>query len=725
MTVWTMRMRYALLAAMVVASAAGDMLPACCAQSSVRAWGRLQFDTESRSLVAAKVSAGGEATILLRSDGRVFCQGATINGNCDLPPAPPGLVYVDVAIGEFAAVGMLSDGSLVMGGMYPGVPYSRVAAPPPGLSYMKITAGGYVAALRSDNVVETFGMPIAQPPLPPGVVVVDIEAGTGHFVALLSNGSIMAWGGNGAGQCSVPPLPPGTLYLSVDAGRVHTIALRSDGQVVTFGDNTVGTCGPIPALPVGVSWVSVAGGGLSSVGIRSDGRIVVWGGINSSNTTIPPGLTGQVSVGERHLIVTNSSGGVYYIGSNDRFQGYLPSVIAPEHCVEIAASDKHALAVMSDGTMVGWGDNLRGLCDVPVLPPAMQYQSAFAGYWHCAAVRTDGSMVAWGDPLYGRCNVPPLPAGIRYVGASLGRDTSVALRSDGVAVGFGDNAHGELSFPTLPAGLRYEEVDADYQFTVLRRSDGVIQVVGAGGAGLQAVPSLPAGGQYVQVASGYDHVLARRSDGALVAWGNLGSTWGPPPPLPRGVYYVEVAAQPFFAMARRSDGEVVVFGKSPSYATPVPPLDPGTSYLQVVASTGAMARVGPASTYVSFATGCAGSRSTSRLVPLDTPRIGASQVVHAFDLPANAAVMVFGLNQFAPAPLSLAPYGMPGCTWRVAVDATTLIVGQAGVARFELPIPDAPGLVGLSFYNQAIVVDLAANAFGAVVSDAAVAVVGR
>lgn len=140
---------------------------------------------------------------------------------------------------------------------------------------------------------------------------------------------------------------------------------------------------------------------------------------------------------------------------------------------------------------------------------------------------------------------------------------------------------------------------------------------------------------------------------------------------------------------------------------------------------GSVARVGPTSTYVSFGAGCPGSRATSRLVPQDTPRIGASQVVNVFDLPNNAAVMVFGLGTFTPGPLSLAPFGLPGCTWRVAIDATTLIVGQAGVARFDLPIPDAPGLVGLSFFNQAIVVDLAANALGLAVSDATVGIIGR
>jgi hypothetical protein len=44
---------------------------------------------------------------------------------------------------------------------------------------------------------------------------------------------------------------------------------------------------------------------------------------------------------------------------------------------------------------------------------------------------------------------------------------------------------------------------------------------------------------------------------------------------------------------------------------------------------------------------------------------------------------------------------------------------------WTLPIPDSPSLVGVLFYNQALVLDInAGNPFGAVVSDAMEGVVG-
>jgi hypothetical protein len=59
------------------------------------------------------------------------------------------------------------------------------------------------------------------------------------------------------------------------------------------------------------------------------------------------------------------------------------------------------------------------------------------------------------------------------------------------------------------------------------------------------------------------------------------------------------------------------------------------------------------------------------------------------------------------------------------MDASVLLVGANGRATFELPLPNWSGLVGLSFYNQALVLDPGANPLGAVVSDAAEAIVGE
>ena len=57
--------------------------------------------------------------------------------------------------------------------------------------------------------------------------------GGSHALALLDDGSAMAWGSNDLGQCDVPELRPGESYTEVDAGaHSYSVARRNDGALV-------------------------------------------------------------------------------------------------------------------------------------------------------------------------------------------------------------------------------------------------------------------------------------------------------------------------------------------------------------------------------------------------------------------------------------------------------------------------------------------------------------
>jgi hypothetical protein len=116
-------------------------------------------------------------------------------------------------------------------------------------------------------------------------------------------------------------------------------------------------------------------------------------------------------------------------------------------------------------------------------------------------------------------------------------------------------------------------------------------------------------------------------------------------------------------------------------------------------------------------------------VPLDTPRIGAALQITVTNLPANVALLLLGFSNtsssFGPLPLDLAAFGMPGCTAHTSSDALVFLVGGGGTAAFTLSIPGVAAFIGTRLYEQALVPDAAAgNALGAVMSDAATAVVG-
>lgn len=709
------------------------LTPALLSQTSVRAWGGQCLDSRAFDLPAVKVVAIDYATGVLRMDGRFFMQGQNGGRICDVPEPPPGRHYVDCT----ATVGLLDDGSVVQWG---DPIIWTVPSLPAGMRYIRMSSTGTLL-LRSDGELIGWGPnqygQATLPALPTDAVFVDFEANGRNSGLLFSNGQLLVWGNNSYGQCNVPPLPNGLAYTGMSFGSYHSLALRSDGWIVEFGALGYPFLLGVPSLPSGLTYTMCAAGAGHSVALRSDGVLVAWGNnlYGQCNVpTLPPGTSCvQIVCGQLHTAVLLSNGQALTWGHAGFWQSGIPipppaiGTSAVRHA-DAAVGANNGVVVYSNGTAASWGTSWG--TSVPPLPPGLGYLSARANIYHAAALRSDGSLIAWGSNQFGQLNIPSLPAGIHYVDFALGYGHSVAIRSDGQAVAVGDNTYAECTIPALPAGVTYVKVDADWTKTVLLRSDGQIAIAGGGFGSLGwQIPPLPAGLTYVAVAAGDLAIAAIRSDGSGLEWG-LGVQPGwiqPVPPLPTGVSYVEVACGDNHVVWRRSDGQVVVSGQvlgGYEFLAAVRPLDPGTSYLGVSATYGhTIARVGPTTTYVSVAPGCAGSRPATRLIPRDTPRIGRDLMVTLFDLPFNIAMLAMGLQPAAP--LSLATLGMPGCTWHTSLDAVGLLAGQNNQATWSLSIPDLPSLVGLQFYHQALVLDPAAgNSFGAVVSDVAQGVVG-
>jgi hypothetical protein len=95
-------------------------------------------------------------------------------------------------------------------------------------------------------------------------------AGYYHSLAIRADGTVLAWGNNGNGQCNVPPGLSNA--VAVSAGVYHSAALRADGTVLAWGDNGQGQCD----VPAGLSnAVGVAAGGYHSFVIRDSDLLTV------------------------------------------------------------------------------------------------------------------------------------------------------------------------------------------------------------------------------------------------------------------------------------------------------------------------------------------------------------------------------------------------------------------------------------------------------------------
>src|SRR5687767_11071901 len=114
-----------------------------------------------------------------------------------------------------------------------------------------------VHALASGSVVG-WGQKVVGADLSTGFV--SIAEGGLHSLGLKADGSIVAWGYNGSGQCNVPGANTG--FVTIAAGWYHGLGLKADGSIMAWGYNFYGQCN-VPGPNTG--FVAVAGGAWHSL----------------------------------------------------------------------------------------------------------------------------------------------------------------------------------------------------------------------------------------------------------------------------------------------------------------------------------------------------------------------------------------------------------------------------------------------------------------------------
>lgn len=133
--------------------------------------------------------------------------------------------------------------------------------------------------------------------------------------------------------------------------------------------------------------------------------------------------------------------------------------------------------------------------------------------------------------------------------------------------------------------------------------------------------------------------------------------------------------------------------------------------------------VGPCpAVVVAVGSGCTGAGGANVLTAATTPWVGAPFVSEVAGLAANGlGVGVLGFA--APAvPLSVVtPLGLPGCDLETTADVLSLLVPVAGRAVITLAIPNTPAVVGLTFREQVVAIELSATAITAFTSSNALA----
>lgn len=229
---------------------------------------------------------------------------------------------------------------------------------------------------------------------------VSISAGDYHSFAITSSGIAWAWGNNDHGQLgdgsgilwvNTPVQVSGlTNVIAITGGRNFSLALLSNGTVWAWGENNHGQLGDgtntdkhtpiqVPGL-TGV--VSIAAGGNHSLAVESNGTVWTWGennhgqlgdgtSMDNSNPIQVSGITTAITVsaGFDHCMTLKSNGQLWawggngdgQLGDNTTLDKHTPVIIAGLFPFAISGGKGfHSMMLKSDGTVWTWGSNIWG-----------------------------------------------------------------------------------------------------------------------------------------------------------------------------------------------------------------------------------------------------------------------------------------------------------------------------------------------------------------------------
>ena len=282
-----------------------------------------------------------------------------------------------------------------------------------------------------------------------------------HSVALKADGTVVAWGYGGDGQTDVPTelttatqvnyATPGLQQLTGDATKIaaggdFTLALRNDGTVLAWGVNGLGQC-QVPTDLVGVQNIAAGQAHALALKTHNNGSVVAWGWNPHGQTDLPAATLSDVvavAAGAHHSLALKGDGTVVAWGSDTYGQTNVPPDL--NNVVAVAAGGWHCLALTADATIVSWGGNVYGQTNVPAVNNAV---AIAAGEHHSLALLDTGEVLAWGWDAYGQTDVPVVAqSGVVAIAAH--KNHSLALKADGTVVAWGCDTYGQTN---LPAGL--------------------------------------------------------------------------------------------------------------------------------------------------------------------------------------------------------------------------------------------------------------------------------
>ena len=563
------------------------------------------------------VAAGSEHSLALKSDGTVLAWGDNANGQLGNNSTTESNVPVQVkdptgtsnltgviavAAGAFHSLAVENDGSVWAWGSNEwgqlgnnsttdsDVPVQ--VKDPTGTSALTgviAVAGGWEhsLALKSDGTVWAWGdndpgelgnnsttqsnVPV-QVKDPTGkstlAGIIAVAAGEGDSLAVKSDGSVWAWGGNEWGELGdgafvvSSDLPvqvkdsTGKSYLSgvvaVAAGYEHNLALKIDGTVWAWGYNGSGQLGNSSTMetdvpvqvkdPTGTSAltgvIAVSAGTEHSLVVKADGTAWAWGGNDygllgngeKANSTLP-------------VQVENSTG-------TSILTGVIAVAAGDLHNLALIGNPAPSAALVSSRNPAGVGQPVTFTATISPAAPEAGTPTGTVTFSEGARALGITTLLN-GQAAFSTAGLAP---GLHVITAIYSGDSNFSSATSGLLdqcvahtgalCAWGENSDGQLgsgstidsSVPVPVSSLAAVAAVAGGQYHSLAlRTDGTVWAwgdndfgeLGNGGTANSSVPVQvkdPTGAStltgIVAISAGMNHSLALKSDGTVWAWGS-------------------------------------------------------------------------------------------------------------------------------------------------------------------------------------------------------------
>ena len=229
---------------------------------------------------------------------------------------------------------------------------------------------------------------------------VSVAAGNSFAIALRSDGTVWGWGddyqgqlGNGSNDDTTTAVEVIGLtgrVTSIACGFNHSLAVMSDGSVWAWGDNGSGALGtktqdvfqntPVRVAGLDGGVIAVAGGTDQSLALKADGSVWSWGVIRlpisgaSLGSDVPASVAGigratAIGAGWDIDVVLGANGSVWSWGENlgDFGSGAggdsttpVQAVGLPAGVTTIAVKYADVYAITANGAVWAWGSNNHG-----------------------------------------------------------------------------------------------------------------------------------------------------------------------------------------------------------------------------------------------------------------------------------------------------------------------------------------------------------------------------